>query len=110
MDKLLTEAIAIDRTIETWEPLAERGCGKEDLDWSKYDRKPVNGCWLCDSVYEYSLLDCRRCPYFKKFGKCNKIGAPYLKWTGNLTIEDKKKYASQVLEHLKQLKEDKQDV
>ena len=104
----LTRKTSIELTRENWGELAERGCSKEGLDWSKYAEEPLNLCWLCEydkrQGEKYNNQEmCSYCPYYEKVGDCQHKNAPYCLWRDAINIEDKKIYAAQVLEQLEEL-------
>lgn len=108
--KSLTEAKAIDLTIELWAWLAETGKEKEDWpSWEGYggldekgDCKEVESlCFLC----KFADRTCSSCPYYKKFDLCYNMNAPFSKWEGATTSKTRKKYAKMFLEQMNQLKQ-----
>jgi len=98
------EKKAIEKSIEQWTWLAETGKKKQDWpEWEKYDDVSCN-CFLCE-YNEGTDTDesCGACPLYKKFGNCENEETPYMNWLYAKTPEDRKKYALEFLEQLKQL-------
>jgi len=107
----LTKEQAIDISIELWTWLAETGSGRklEWQGWKKYGAMGC-GCALCAYTEQQeegaAAVTCKPCPYYRKFhGKCFKRNRIYAKWEKTNNIDQRKKYASQFLEQLRQLKE-----
>lgn len=103
----LTKKKAIELSIELWTWLAETGEEFKSL-WSGWDKygEPDNDCFLCEYQGRHetkSTEACSLCPYYKIFGDCTNANMPYENWWSAETIEDRKKYAREFLEQLKQL-------
>lgn len=99
----LTIKSAIELSIELWTWLAETGEEfKSEWDgWGKYGEAD-NDCFLCE-YDKRNKTYCESCPYNEKFGVCTNVNTPFENWWLSKTTEDRKKYARQFLEQLKQL-------
>ncbi len=104
----LTKLEAINKSIEAWEELAERGCKKGDIEWlGRY----AWSCPLCQYTVDtrnYSDLrgKCDECPLP---GNCTFrcVGTtPFGQWQDANTPTDRKHYAHLFLEVLYQVKRD----
>ena len=112
----LTRKKAIEISIELWTWLAETGSEYKDdwVGWNKYGALD-DDCALCayqwqqskanKRVYRYD--ECPSCPYFKKYRyRCMGERSPYIGWdetSGGDKVEDRKLYALEFLEQLRQL-------
>lgn len=100
----LTKKKAIEISIELWTYLAETGNDKwEWPGWEEYGEMD-NDCALC----EYTTRkrdDCDSCSYYEKFGYCNLEDMPYRMWTWAESMRERKKYATQFLNQLREVKD-----
>ena len=108
---------AIDKSILKWNILAETGESRRYIEGITSDDMP-HGCSLClfagqpqYSINGISRYRCRKyCPYAQKFRCCCNRNQPFKKWeegrigNGPDTIERRKRYASEFVQQLKQLK------
>ena len=105
----LTEIESVKKTIELWEWAAETG--KRKWDWPEWVwnggqyAEVANDCFLCKYVKDQHA-DCWACPYCKKYGHCMSKNSPYRRWVHAKTIRTKKKYATEILEQLKEIVKD----
>jgi hypothetical protein len=99
----LTKKKAIEIAKELWTWLAETGRAKEEWPgWEQYG-KMESSCALCEYGCQHGSMTCKPCPYYQKFGGCIAEDAPYFQWAGAQNLQDRKKYARQFLEQVKQL-------
>ena len=107
----LTAKKAIELSIELWTWLGETG--KEKWEWPKWGCKGgeypevQSDCFLCE-YDEQKQNDCVACPYCIKYGDCDDVGQPFIRWANAETKTTRKKYAKQFLEQLKTLLEEAQ--
>lgn len=113
----LTAKKAVELSIELWAWLAETG--REKKEWPGWKH---NGgehetvailCFLCEyntrreerNQFSVNNLDCEFCPYHAKYGDCDddEGQSPYAKWVDAENEIDKKNYAKQFLEQLKEI-------
>lgn len=119
--KYLNKKNAIKITIELWTWLKKTG-SKDKEDWpgwkkikKEYGRGFVYDCPLCEHgrQRERILRRCLACPYFIKQGyECylpigyishKKKPRPYDNWKESFREENRKKYAGQFLDQIKEL-------
>ena len=108
----LTKKKAIEIAIELWTWLAETGSISKLLwpGWEKYGEMGL-ACPLCEydarKAAKSELGACNYCPYCEVFGECMTDefvdATPYDMWVCATATPERKKYASQFLEQLKQL-------
>jgi len=106
----LTKKKAIEIAIELWTWLAETG-SEGKFEWPGWDTHGymASHCPLCEygrrQAAKSELDSCNYCPYCAVFGECQSVDddTPYDMWFFAQTTEDRKKYAGQFLEQLKQL-------
>ena len=104
----LTKKRAIDLSIELWTDLAETGKRKEE--WLRWNEVGLvkNSCFLCEydlqQGQEIRSMPCGYCPYFDKFGRCDKNGTLYDKWTIAFDDQTRKLHAAAFLKQLKELR------
>lgn len=101
----MKEQEAIEKTIVQWTELAVTGGEKLDLIGVK-DR-----CWLCQYGCEVTgkrcpTARCQPCPYYKKYGFCNKKGKPYFEWLSAESRPNKRTHANAFLAQIKTLRKD----
>ena len=104
----LTKKRAIDLSIELWTDLAETGKRKEDWPrWNEFDYVQSH-CFLCEYGFQRRKIrwrmSCDRCPYFNEFGRCDKNGTLYDKWTIAFDDQTRKLHAAAFLKQLKELR------
>lgn len=115
---ILTKKKAVEIAIELWTYLAEIGepfkCGWPD--WEKYGKMNA-GCPFCEYAERAWIRlplrkrmegICGLCPYKQKFVDYCTVG-PYDKWENAKTTTDRKKYAAQFLQELKELRNGKNE-
>lgn len=107
----LTKKKAIEISIELWTWLVETGSDEKFMwsGWEKYGQM-LNDCALCEYGGRRALrtaIDCACdfCPYSQKFEECcnEAEDTPYDKWEEATDKAERKKYATEFLEQLKQL-------
>lgn len=100
----LTKKKALDITIELWESLAETG--KSKISWSGWkEYGDMEGdCPLCEYDNRHQLAESCNCQYFDKFGGCCEKDNPFPKWEDADNKTQSKKYATELLNQLKQLR------
>lgn len=106
----LTKKKAIEISIELWTWLAETGEEKDE--WPGWEECGHMSCYCafceyCNRHPEKDTDSCSTCPYYEKFGPCQADDenlTPYDKWEEAKTEVLRKKYASQFLVQLKELK------
>lgn len=109
----LTAKKAIELSVKLWTWLAETGQQKwEWTGWKyndgKYPYMEAN-CFLCeynDRKGGNMPTDCRFCPYNIKYNFCNKYGELFFRWSRAKREINRKKYAAQLLEQLKEILKD----
>lgn len=89
----LSKTQAIDKTIETWERLADTG---------KTDK---GRCYLCLYVAKPGGGSCGRCPWYKYLGRCEGNNSPYISWYCAKTPRSRKIWANRCLERLYAIQE-----
>lgn len=111
----MTEREAVEKSLELWEWLAETGANK--MSWPKRNEftPPGYDCFLCDYIastpHVIGWIDCKKCPLVDTWGgvdtncrgyycEYNPL-SPYKAWRESDTCEDRKKYATIVVEGLK---------
>ncbi len=114
----LTRKIAIEKCKELWKWCAETGKAKRL--WPKWGgnekyAKPQGSsimchCWFCEYAHQRRHANkkpkqmCQYCPYYKKYGHCVGIDAPYFAWNIAMTVAERKKYAKLFYNQIKTLK------
>lgn len=115
MKTKITEAEALEATIEIWTELADKGCSKQESQavkkyTKKFGRIPY-GCPLClfsgqisEFLAQLDVKKCRSfCLYGKKFGPCFTNKRPYIHWAKAESPKWMKYWASKLLEQLKSI-------
>ena len=105
----LTRKKAIELCTEAWTIHAKTGCKKSEL--PEKHQGMDSSCWFCyynNHTVQGSRIstsgECKKCPYFKKFGHCNIGDVPFANWDKAKTPRTRKKYAKLFLEQIKTLK------
>lgn len=100
----LTKKRAIKGSIKKWESLKETG-GREYDASEDLENYGTRACLLCEWGYRKDPFDwlCKSCPYKKAFPDACGEDSPFCNWCEADTVEDRKEYASQVLEQLRTL-------
>ncbi len=99
----LTKKKALEITIELWTFLAETGKKKSEWDgWKKYGRMRM-GCPLCEYNNLHPLEDGCNCPFDKFEDGCEGEELSFGKWEEAETIEERKKFAGEFLNQLKEV-------
>lgn len=104
----LTKKLAIAKTIEMWEELAETGSERkhETKAAREWEGDLASDCFLCEYNDRHGgddPINCSHCPYDRAFGRCSIDDMPFGKWADAETLEERKKYAKLFLEEVKTL-------
>ncbi len=100
----LTKKKAIEITKEMWTELAETGSDSKGAWLEARGYVFASDCAFCEYSRRQEDVDCESCPYDLMFGECSEGFAPYDKWRGAKTKSDRKEYAREFLEQVKQLR------
>lgn len=102
----------IELCIMVWTWCARTGKHKSAWpDWDKYDFWVKSDCWFCHfdnntTKGKDRILGghCDYCPYYEKYGHCDKTGTFYNLWDKAKTPKTRKKYAKLFLKQIKSIK------